>query len=89
MKKFWTIVLIILGVLSILISIVYFTHTAGKLPSFFIGYTKNSSHKHLKHAIAFLSLGVILFVGAWISSGGENTKSEVSKNSKEDRSIQE
>ena len=89
MKKFWTIVLVVLGVLSIIISIIYFTHTAGNLPSFFLGYTKNSSHKHLKHAIAFLSLGIVLLIGAWISSGGEHSSVESPKNSKENRSIQD
>jgi H+/Cl- antiporter ClcA len=89
MKKYWTVLLIVLGILSIIISIIYFTHTAGNLPSFFLGYAKNSSHKHMKHAIAFLSLGIILLIGAWISSGGDHKSVDTPKNSKEDRSIQD
>jgi len=71
MKKYWSVVLAILGVISIVVAIIYFVSNAGHLPSFFLGYTKNSTHKHIKHAIAFLSLGVVLFIGAWVTSGGE------------------
>jgi hypothetical protein len=69
MKKLAVAILIILAILSAVVSVVYFTKTAGALPHFYPGYLKGSSHKHLKHGVVFLVLAVILLLGAWMASG--------------------
>jgi hypothetical protein len=76
MKKPWVIVLILLAVISLVIAIIYLMNNAGNIPSFFPGYLKNSPHKHIKHALAFISLAVVFAIGAWMISGnkGKGTK---------------
>jgi hypothetical protein len=69
MKKLLVTLLIILAILSAVVSVVYFTKTAGHLPHFYLGYTKGSTHKHLKHGIVFAGLAVVLLLGAWMVSG--------------------
>jgi hypothetical protein len=69
MKKFLVTILIILAILSAVVSVVYFTKTAGSLPHFYLGYTKGSTHKHIKHGVVFAGLAVVLLLGAWMSSG--------------------
>ena len=62
-------VLILVGVVLIVISIVYFAETAAKLPSFFPGHQAGSTHHHTKHGIAAAIVGVLALVGAWMSGG--------------------
>ena len=69
MKKLLVMVLIILAILSAIVAVVYFTKTAGNLPHFYLGYTKGSTHKHVKHGVAFAGLAVVLLLGAWMASG--------------------
>jgi hypothetical protein len=69
MKKLSSVALILLALISTVVAVIYFTKTAGNLPHFFIGYAKGSAHKHTKHALAFISLAVILLIGAWMVSG--------------------
>ena len=65
--------LAVLGVVLIVVSIVYFSETAGSLPSFFPGHVAahaaGSAHKHTKHGIASLLVGLAGLVGAWLTSG--------------------
>jgi len=44
---------------------------AGSLPSFFPGHLAGSAHKHVKHGLAALIVGVVCFLGAWMLSGKE------------------
>lgn len=83
MKKLLVTVLIILAILSAVVSVVYFTKTAGALPHFYPGYTKGSTHKHLKHGVVFAGLAVVLLLGAWMTSG-QSTDAATTKNSKTD-----
>lgn len=83
MKKLLVTLLIILAILSAVVSVVYFTKTAGSLPHFYLGYTKGSSHKHIKHGIVFAGLAVVLLLGAWMVSG-QSTDTPGSKKSKTD-----
>lgn len=69
MKKLLVVGLVILAILSAIVAVVYFTKTADNLPHFYPGYTKGSTHKHLKHGVVFSGLAVILLLGAWMFSG--------------------
>ena len=64
---------VIVGVLLLIVGIMYFTQTAGSLPSFFPGHAANSKSHHYKHGIAAVVVGVCLFVFAWFQSGAKPT----------------
>jgi hypothetical protein len=81
MKKLLVTILIVLAILSAVVSVVYFTKTAGSLPHFYLGYTKGSTHKHIKHGIVFAGLAVVLLLGAWMASG-QSSDTAATKNSK-------
>ena len=66
---------VILGVVFIVVGIMYFTQTAGNLPSFFPGYQINSPAHHMKHGIAALVVGIACLVFAWFQSGKKATAS--------------
>ena len=70
-----TAALAIVGVVLIIVAIVYFTESAGNLPSFFPGHQAGSGHHHTKHGIAALIAGLAALAGAWISSGKKRTQS--------------
>lgn len=63
----------ILGVILLVVAGIYFTKTAGNLPSFFPGHQAGSAHKHIKHGLAAVVVAVICFLGAWFSLGSRNT----------------
>ena len=67
--RFVTALLVVLGIALIVIGVVYLTQTANQLPSFFPGHQAGSSHHHAKHGVAALILGVLAFLGAWMSAG--------------------
>ena len=69
------IIAIVLGVLFIVIGIMYFTQTAGNLPSFFPGYQMNAHFHHMKHGIAAIVVGIACLVFAWFQSGSKVTSS--------------
>jgi hypothetical protein len=56
---------IILGLIFVAVAIVYFVVPAGSLPSFFPGFEAGSTHVHMKHGLASLAVGVVLFVVGW------------------------
>lgn len=64
-----TAALALAGVVLVAIAVVYFAESAGSLPSFFPGHQAGSAHHHTKHGIAALVVGLVAFVGAWLSSG--------------------
>jgi hypothetical protein len=68
-KRAWAIAAVVVGVVLIVISIVYFAEPAHGLPSFFPGYAKHSNHHHVKHGIAALLLGLACFAFAWFQIG--------------------
>lgn len=63
------IALAVLGLVLAVVAVVYLTHTAGALPSFFPGHQAGSTHHHTKHGVVSLGLAVVSFVGAWLLSG--------------------
>lgn len=69
MKNNLTALLIIAGFLLIGLSIYYFATPAGLLPAFVPGHEAGSVHKHFKHGLAALLLGLGLWVWAWFNSG--------------------
>jgi hypothetical protein len=64
-----TIVLVVLGIAFIAVAIYYWVTPAGSLPSFFPGHLAGSMHKHIKHGVASLIVGVLCLLGAWMLSG--------------------
>jgi len=60
---------VLLGLVLIVIAIIYWTNTAGDLPSFFPGHKAGSSTHHVKHGIAAFLLGVACLVFAWFQTG--------------------
>jgi hypothetical protein len=64
---------VILGVLLIIVSVVYFVEPAHSLPSFFPGHVSASdpeaAHHHSKHGIAALIVALALFAFAWFQTG--------------------
>ncbi|HUA12910.1 MAG TPA: hypothetical protein VL989_00180 [Candidatus Sulfotelmatobacter sp.] len=72
MKKVWIAAFVVVAILCLVASIIYFTNTAGNLPSFFPGYTKGSSHTHTKHGIALAGVAAVCLIGAWILSGDQS-----------------
>lgn len=80
MKKVVPTILVILALISIFIAIIYFTKPASNLPHFYPGYSQGSSHKHVKHAVAFIGLSAILFLSAWMVSGQDNHNKYLDKN---------
>jgi hypothetical protein len=63
-----TIGLLILAAVLVIVGIIYITRPAGDLPAFFPGHDAHSTHHHVKHGIAALSLAVLALVGAWVST---------------------
>jgi hypothetical protein len=59
----------IVGLLFCVAAVLYFTQTAGSLPSFLPGHAVGSTLRHTKHGILALAVGVICFVAAWFLSG--------------------
>ena len=68
-KRLVVIGLIVVGVLCIAVSVVYFTSTADALPAFFPGHQAGVSRHHTKHGIAMIGLAVVCWAGAWMVSG--------------------
>jgi len=64
-------VLLLLGVVCVGVAVVYWTQPANALPSFFPGADAANPAKHTKHGIAALGLGVLLCIGAWMTTGSK------------------
>lgn len=65
---------VLVGLLFLTISVVYFVEPAGSLPAFFPGHEAGSGHHHTKHGIATLVVALGCFVFAWFQSGPPATK---------------
>jgi hypothetical protein len=60
---------IVVGVLLIVVSLVYFAEPAKSLPGFMPGHEAGSAHHHVKHGIAALFVGLACLVYAWFQTG--------------------
>jgi hypothetical protein len=68
-RKVLTVLALVLGIVLIAISIVYWAEPAKSLPSFFPGHEAGSAHHHVKHGIAAFLLGLACLAFAWFNSG--------------------
>ncbi len=69
MNKLIVILSILVGVLLVVVSFVYFVLPAHSLPSFIPGYDPTLARHHFTHGIASLLLGLGAFAFAWFASG--------------------
>ena len=77
MNKPIVIISVILGIVFLILTCIYFTTPASSLPSFFPGHeTTVTTHVHYKHGIGTLLLGVACFVYAWFGSGKKKSVKE-------------
>jgi hypothetical protein len=64
---------VLLGILLIVVSVIYFAEPAHSLPSFFPGHVSGTDaeagHHHTKHAIAALVVALAAFAFAWFQTG--------------------
>ncbi len=67
---------VILGIVLIGVSIIYFVEPAHSLPSFFPGHVSSgdpeAGHHHSKHGVAALVVALALFAFAWFQTGPKN-----------------
>jgi hypothetical protein len=63
-----TIGLVLLAAVLVAIGVVYFTKTAGDLPSFFPGHAAHSTKHHVKHGIALIMLALLALGAAWFTT---------------------
>ncbi len=62
---------LVIGVALIAVGVYYWVTPASSLPSFFPGHLAGSAHKHLKHGLLAVVLGIVCFLGAWMTSAKE------------------
>jgi hypothetical protein len=73
MKKPLVTLFVVVGVIFIALAVYYWVTPAGSLLHFLPGYQGGSVHKHLKHGLAALILGLGCGVIAWFVSGKKTT----------------
>jgi hypothetical protein len=62
---------VILGIILLALSVMYFTVPGGSLPAYLPGYIEGSDRVHIKHGVGALVLGLVLFAFAWFQSGSK------------------
>jgi hypothetical protein len=62
---------VILCIVLLALSAMYFTVPGGSLPAFLPGHVEGSAHIHLKHAVGALVLALVVFAFAWFQSGSK------------------
>ncbi len=60
---------IILALVLVVVSLVYWFTPSGSLPKYMPGYEIGGTNIHFKHGLASLILALGLFVYAWFKSG--------------------
>jgi len=73
-KKLLIFLAMIIGVLLLIISAIYFIEPAKSLPAFFPGHDVTLVKHHDKHAIGALLLALACFAFAWFQSGKKSNK---------------
>ena len=66
-----TVLLVALAAVLVVIGVVYFTHTAGALPSLFPGHAAHSTKHHYKHGTVFIGLALLALLAAWFTTAPE------------------
>jgi hypothetical protein len=69
-------VAVVAGIVLLVIAVIYFAEPAKSLPGFFPGHQAGSTHHHVKHGIASLCVGLVLFVLAWFRTGPKRAGSQ-------------
>ncbi|HWY79852.1 MAG TPA: hypothetical protein VNW29_05855 [Candidatus Sulfotelmatobacter sp.] len=69
MNKPLAISMIILGLLFIAVSFIYFLTPANALPGFLPGHQAVLTTHHYKHGVGSLLLGIACFIFVWFQSG--------------------
>jgi len=64
---------VVVGVLFLVLTGVYWTYAAGSLPTFLPGYAPGSTHVHFKHGLGSLIVALGLFAFAWFKSGHKSS----------------
>jgi hypothetical protein len=60
---------VLLGLVLLVLTAVYWIEPAGSLPAFRPGYEAGSPHIHFKHGLGALILALALFAFAWFQTG--------------------
>ncbi len=68
-RRTYVVLLAIIGLALLALAVYYWVTPAGSLPSFFPGHLAGSAHKHVKHGLVALVVGILCFLGAWMLSG--------------------
>jgi len=69
MKKFQTIIGVVIGIVCLGLAVFYWITPAGSLPGWLPGFIAGSSVIHIKHGIAALIVAFVAFVFAWFGMG--------------------
>lgn len=69
MNKRLAVAAIVLGIVFLGLSFVYWTVPASGLPSFLPGYTPGLATIHFKHGLVSFILAILLFIYAWFATG--------------------
>jgi hypothetical protein len=80
MNKPLVTIAVLLGVIFLIISYVYFTTPANALPGFFPGHNIRLTTHHYKHGIGAFILGLGCFIFAWFQSGKKKHSGKEEKN---------
>lgn len=75
MKNLTTGLAVLLGILFVVASSVYFMLPAHSLPHFFPGYSAAIARHHYTHGVASLLLGLACFAYAWFATGKKKSSS--------------
>ena len=75
-SKLLVLIAVVVGVLFLVVSVIYFIEPAKSLPNFFPGYDLTITKTHFKHGIGSLFLGFGAFIFAWFKSGKKSSKKE-------------
>ncbi len=71
-----TIAAILLGIIFLVVSAIYFVEPAKSLPVFFPGYDTTLTKVHKTHALGSLAIALCLFAYAWFKTGKKSSKKE-------------
>jgi hypothetical protein len=63
----------LLGLIFMFFAFVYWSHSAGSLPTYLPGYKAGSNVLHFKHGLASFVLALVLFIFAWFKSGEKSS----------------
>lgn len=62
---------VILGIVFLALSVMYFAVPGGSLPAYLPGFVAGSARVHIKHGVGALVLALVLFAFAWFQSGSK------------------